>query len=353
MPDQASSNLAGKEHSKERYGSALRGGLCHAIDGHARGFSGSKLALFMGISDRQYQQLPPRQAYGDGIGAPSRLSNSPVVKWLLIINVAVWLLDMVTNSAPQTQRSMLWVWGHFSVALAVEQFELWRFISFQFLHANGHHLLVNMLGLFFFGHFCERWWGSRRFLFYYLATGTSGALLYVLLFSAGWFGSAPIPIGGGETIAASYQPMVGASAGIFGILACVAVIAPNLRVLLFFFIPMTMRTFAVLALGISVVVIVFNLNNAGGEAGHLGGAILGFILMRNPQWLSFISNDAVIAKKRRVVDATILRERKLGPRININLDDTEVDRILDKVSREGLQSLTEEERDVLKKVAER
>jgi hypothetical protein len=45
--------------------------------------------------------------------------------------------------------------------------------------------------------------------------------------------------------------------------------------------------------------------------------------------------------------------RELGPRININLDDTEVDRILDKVSREGLQSLTEEERDVLKKVAER
>lgn len=316
-------------------------------------FRALSLLFFMGISDRQYQQLPPHQAYGGGAGSPSRLSNSPVVKWLLIINVAVWLLDMLTNSAPQIQRSMLWGWGHFSVALAVEQFEIWRFISFQFLHANGHHLLVNMLGLFFFGHFAERWWGSRRFLCYYLATGVAGALLYVLLFYAGWFGSAPIPVGGGETIPASYQPMVGASAGIFGILACVAVIAPNLQVLLFFIIPMTMRTFAVMALGISVVVIVFNLNNAGGEAGHLGGAILGFILMRNPQWLSFISEDGVISGKRSVVDATIVRERKLGPRINIDLDDTEVDRILDKVSRDGLQSLTDQERDILKKVAER
>ena len=113
-----------------------------------------------------------------------------MVKWLLIINVAVWLLDMLTvwlldmltNSAPQMQRSFLWSWGHFSiVAAAVEQFQLWRFLSFQFLHANGHHLLVNMLGLFFFGHFAERWWGSRKFLFFYLATGVAGALFYVVL----------------------------------------------------------------------------------------------------------------------------------------------------------------------------
>lgn len=306
----------------------------------------------MGISDRTYQQSPPHQTFDAGPRRPSRLDGSPVVKWLLIINVAVWLLDMLTNSAPQMQRSFLWSWGHFSIGLAVEQFQLWRFLSFQFLHANGHHLLVNMLGLFFFGHFAERWWGSRKFLFFYLATGVAGALFYVVLFYIGVFGSAPIPIGGGQTVPATYIPMVGASAGIFGILACIAVIAPNLRVLLFFIVPMSMRNFAVLALGISVVVILFNLNNAGGEAGHLGGAILGFILMKNPWLLSFISDDTMLSRRRRVVDATIVREKKLRPRININMDDSEVDRILDKVSREGLQSLTEQERDILKRVAE-
>ena len=266
-----------------------------------------------------------------------------MVKWLLIINVAVWLLDMMTNSAPQTQRSFLWEWGNFSVAAGVEQLEVWRFVSFQFLHANGHHLLVNMLGLFFFGHFAERWWGSRKFLFFYLSTGVVGALFYVLLFYLGWFAKQGYD---------SSIPMVGASAGIFGILACVAVIAPNLQVLLFFFIPMKMRTFALMALSISVVVIVLNLNNAGGEAGHLGGAILGFILMRNPQLLSFISNEVMISRHRPIVDATIVREKKLRPRINIDMDDTEIDRILDKVSREGLQSLTNEERDVLRRVSE-
>ena len=138
--------------------------------------------------------MPPG-AHGASLGTPTRLSGAPVVKWLLIINVAVWLLEMMTNNAPvppagfqRGHDSLLWNWGHFSVGFAVEQFQIWRFFTFQFLHANGHHLLVNMLGLFFFGHFCERWWGSRKFLFFYLSTGVAGALFYVILFYLGWFG---------------------------------------------------------------------------------------------------------------------------------------------------------------------
>ena len=56
-------------------------------------------------------------------------------------------------------------------------------------------------------------------------------------------------------------------------------------------------------------------------------------------------------RNRRVVDARVMRDSKMKPRIAINLDDSEIDRILDKVNRDGLQSLTEEERDVLKRVA--
>ena len=306
----------------------------------------------MGIYDRAYQQMPPNQSYGAGQRAPSRLAAAPVVKWLLIINVAVWLLEMMTNNAPtvdpgyeRDHDSLLWNWGHFSVGQAVEHLQIWRFFTFQFLHANGHHLLVNMIGLFFFGHFAERWWGSRRFLFFYLSTGIAGAILYVVLFYAGFFESGEMPPDADTSL-------VGASAGIFGILACITIVAPNLRVLLFFFIPMSMRTFAIMALSISVVVILFNWNNAGGEAGHLGGAILGFILMRNPGLLGFIADGPMLRKRGRMVDAQIVREQKIQPRINISLDDSEVDRILDKVSREGLQSLTEAEKEVLNRAAE-
>lgn len=273
-----------------------------------------------------------------------------MVKWLLILNVAVWLLEMMTNRAPvvpgyeRGHDSFLWNWGHFSVGLAVEQFQVWRFITFQFLHVNGHHLLFNMLGLFFFGHFAERWWDSRKFLVFYLSTGVAGAVFYTLLFYLGWFDTSSIP-----AEEAPYIQMVGASAGIFGILACVAVIAPNLRVLLFFFLPMSMRVFAILALGISTVAILFNLNNAGGEAGHLGGAIFGFIFMKFPRLLAFAGKKRTDG--RRIVDAKVVRESKMRPRISINLDESEIDRILDKVNREGIQSLTEEEREVLRRVA--
>ncbi len=285
------------------------------------------------------------QMHGHVPMQPSRLAGCPVVKWLLISNIAVFFVDMLVGGR-------LWSWGHFSVGLGLEHFQLWRLLTFQFLHANGNHLLANMIGLFFFGHFVERWWGSQRFLVYYLITGVAGALLYMVLFYAGWFGMDPIQVGG-QLLPASYIPLVGASAGIFGILVGVALIAPQLRVLLFFFLPMSMRTFAIGALVFSTYMILTKGNNAGGEAGHLGGAILGFILMKNPRLLSFVAEVRRGGKKRRTIDAKIVREQKIRPRIHIDMDDSEVDRILDKVNREGVQSLTEAEKDVLRRTAGR
>ncbi|BDS08430.1 rhomboid family intramembrane serine protease [Oceaniferula spumae] len=272
---------------------------------------------------------------------PSRFSGSPVVKWLLISNIVIFYADMLFFNWKLVE------WGHFSAALGLQQFQFWRLLTFQFMHADGLHLLGNMIGIFFFGTFAEKWWGSKKFIVYYLASGVAGALFYVFLFYVGWFGKDPIAIPGGE-VPASYIPLVGASAGIFAILVCTAVIAPNLKILLFFVIPMSMRTFAIAALVFATLMILTNGNNAGGEAGHLGGAILGYILMKNPHLLTFVGKLGSKKQKRgQVVDAKIVRERKLKPRIKINLEDSDVDQILDKVSREGIQSLTDAEREIL------
>jgi len=297
----------------------------------------------MGLADRQYNQMPqgrmPRQ--------PSRLDGSPVVKWLLISNIAIFILDVLLG-----QR--LTEWGHFSVALAFEHGQVWRFLTFQFLHANLGHIAFNMFALYMFGAFVEQWWGSRKFLVYYLLCGAAGALFYALLYQMGVFGKGLIPIGGGFVMDSSYIPLVGASAGIFGCLVAVAVIAPNLQIrLLFPPIPMKMKTFALGVLGIAVLTILFDWNNAGGEAGHLGGALLGFVLMKNPWVLGFVDRiGSGPARGRKVYDATVVRETKIRPRTTVNFDHSEVDRILDKVNREGIQSLTEAERDVLRRSSE-
>jgi len=275
----------------------------------------------MGMADRDYHRDQSR----DG-GFLSRLS--PVVKWLLITNVAVFFADMFLGHA-------FLKFGAFAIQSAIFELSIWEFITFQFLHGSLGHLLFNGIGLFFFGPWMERWWGSRKFLIFYLLCGCAGAVFFTLLTFLG-------VLPGGH-----YGGLIGASAGIYGIFIGVAVIAPDLRVMLLFPpIELTMRQLAIALLVIASGAILLHLGgNEGGEAGHLGGAILGFILMRYPRLLG------------RDQDMTIRRPRgpfvsKLRPRTHVELErDSAVDIILDKISREGFQSLTEAEREVLQKAA--
>ncbi|NWK54826.1 rhomboid family intramembrane serine protease [Verrucomicrobiaceae bacterium N1E253] len=299
----------------------------------------------MGIADRYYHQAPPNMPR-----QPSRLDGAPVIKWLLISNIAIFFLDILFFG------KWLTVYGHFSVATVFWEGQVWRFLSFQFLHGHLGHLAFNMFALYMFGSFVERWWGSRKFIVFYLLSGCAGALLYSVLYQMGLFGKSPIDLGNGFEMPAEFIPLVGASAGIYACLVGVAVIAPNLQVrLLFPPIAMKMKTLAMVALAIAMFMTLTNGHNAGGEAGHLGGAVLGYLLMRYPACLSWIDRFGRPAtggrRQGRVVDAQEVRRKKIRPRVKINLDDSEVDRILDKVNREGLQSLTEKERETLRRAA--
>ena len=145
--------------------------------------------------------------------------------------------------------------------------------------------------------------------------------------------------------------MVGASAGLFGILAAFYFIAPDARILLFFVIPIKMRTFAIGYLIIESLAVISNWHNAGGSAGHLGGAIFGFAVLKSPPLKEFVINlsraRTSTARKgnRKTRDATVVRESNRSP-----LELTkEVDRILDKISAQGIQSLTKREKEILDK----
>jgi MFS family permease len=199
--------------------------------------------------------------------------------------------------------------------------------------------LFNSIGIYFFGPWMERWWGSKKFLLFYLLCGGAGATFFTLLTFLGL-----LP-GGLES------SMIGASAGIYGIFIGVAFIAPNLRVaLLFPPIELSMRQLAIALMAISSGAILLQLGgNEGGEAGHLGGAILGFILMRFPGLLG--GGPASETYHARALDRPA--DAKLKPRTELRTGvDTAVDLILDKVSRDGFQSLTQTERDILRKASE-
>ena len=282
----------------------------------------------MALADRDYYGEVERRRPGAQL--------TPVVKSLLILNALIFVLDYLML-APAVGYPPILYFGAFSIESGLHHLRLWEFFTFQFIHGGFMHLLMNSIGLFFFGPWLERHLGSRHFLIYYLLCGAAGAVFYTLISYLGLIPLIPS------------MPLVGASAGIYGIFAGVAVIAPDLRVQLIFPpVELSMRQLAIALIVIATGVIIFNLNNAGGEAGHLGGAILGFLLMRFAPWLGRGLKVGIRPPKthRRF-------ESKLSPRSELKLtEDSEVDTILDKVSKEGFQSLTEAEKETLKKAAQ-
>jgi membrane associated rhomboid family serine protease len=287
----------------------------------------------MGIADRNYH-APDRHHSGGGFFS----QLTPVVKWILIANFAIYFLDVFLKGA--ALDGPLRSFGVFTIQSAVFDFKVWEFFTFQFLHGSVGHLLFNSVGLFFFGPWLERWWGVRKFCLFYLLCGAAGAVFFTLLTLAH-----ALPGTGAQS------GLVGASAGIYGILAGVAVIAPNLRVaLLFPPIELSMRQLAIALIVISSGAILLKLGgNEGGEAGHLGGAILGYLLMRHPNWLGKPTLTAFSKP-----NSSNAHPPKLRPRSELEIhEDSAVDLILDKISRDGFQSLTPEEREVLQQAAKR
>jgi membrane associated rhomboid family serine protease len=267
----------------------------------------------MGIYDRDYYRQTPRGGFGS-------FSPWSVTTWLIGINVAVFILDgmigrrhltaheldLLSDGQPsfdlvlQLMYGPVKRWGFFSTDTAVYHGQLWRFLTFQFLHASPMHLLGNMISLFLFGPIVEAHFLPRRYLAFYLLCGLAGAASYLIL------GAAHVLPEGPQT------PLVGASAGIFGLLVAAAMIAPHVEVYVYFGIPLTVRTLAIIGMAVAAYTVFAAgpyAHNAGGEAAHLGGGVLGFLLMKNQHWLHpFAPRRRTVATTRRRVNRAMQKD---------------------------------------------
>jgi len=259
--------------------------------------------------------------------------------------------DRMIGVSEASEASPLMKAMHFSTKRVVGGAELWRLVSFQFLHADMYHLMFNMLALYFFGVLIENVLGGKRYLAFYLICGIAGGLLYLLLNLAGylWVEKAGLSAIPGLLFNATGTPLIGASAGVFGVLIGGAFLAPQARVLVFFIIPMKLSTLAWLLIVVSIATIIFGWDNAGGEAAHLGGAAAGWALIRHPDrlhrffdWLGRF--DPTSRRFRSGPSRSAKVARSTSP--------DEIDRILAKISREGLQSLTKAEKHKLQRASE-
>jgi len=238
----------------------------------------------MGLEDREYYRLdyqPRRPAVGGW-------SVSSVTTWIIVINVLVffadallfrrgivYVLDLRSVGVRPVVMPPLEGLGHFSAYTAIDRHQLWRFITFQFLHANLTHLLFNMIALYFFGPLIEAYLGRLRYLAFYLLCGVGGAASYLVLWRLGWLGT-----GRYQMLVGRFLPLVGASAGIYGTLIASAIVLPNATALVYGIIPVKLKTLAFIMIAIAMYMVWTNGRNAGGEAAHLGGAVVGVFLMR-------------------------------------------------------------------------
>ena len=286
----------------------------------------------MGIHDRDYA----RPAQGGGFrgqfgGGMNRRRKWSVTTWLIIVCVFVYMFDPFVNGIMRD-------WLHMSTRHAVWGVQYWRFIGFQFLHADLQHLIFNMIGLYFFGPLVERYLGGKRFLAFYLLCGIFGAVLYLILNLGGYIVGREIPF---LLVNDPASQLIGASAGVFGILIAGAFLAPTARVLVFFVFPMKLATMAYLLVAYSVITMFIHGSNAGGETAHLGGALAGWYFIRNPRHLNGFFD--FLGKADPTSKHFALRESESSQK--------DVDRILDKIHNEGLQNLTSKEKTILHKAS--
>ncbi len=299
----------------------------------------------MGIYDRDY--IRGKGSTGSYRAGFSRdfAARAPVsiTTWLVIINVAIFLIAIF---APQLYNALFY-FGHFSTA-RLFALEVWRLLSFQFLHASLGHLLGNMIGLWLFGIVVEQYLDRKRYLAFYLVCGIAGGLMYLVLNALGVlvgqvFGAAAVP---GLLLNDPTTPLVGASAGVFGVIAACARLEPNLRVYLFFVLPIRMKWFAYGYVAFAFFVVLLGGPNAGGQAAHIGGFIAGYFFARNHHLLrdffDVFDNSNLPPRQKK-------GRRKAARRAPAKAAaaDAEIDRILDKISAEGIQSLTPREKKLL------
>jgi membrane associated rhomboid family serine protease len=249
------------------------------------------------------------------------LQMPTAIKWLIIINIGVFLLQNISRAAFGFPLAV--IFGLSSVGVLHGM--VWQFFTYLFLHGGFFHLLFNMYGLWLFGRDLERTWGTRSFLFFYFFTGVGAGIINVLM----TLGS-PIPT-------------IGASGAIFGVLVAFAMMFPNRVLLIFpFMFPIRARTLAI----IYGVIELWNVVSAHPGSGvatfaHLGGMLFGYVYIKY--------SDRFHLRFPRVRISLGSTRRKKKEEDWMRFMEEEVDPVLDKISRLGIESLTRKERKILKK----
>jgi membrane associated rhomboid family serine protease len=264
------------------------------------------------------------------------------LRWILAVNVAVFLIQALLNLFGLSVVNVYIIdWFALTPSSTEMITQPWRLVTYMFLHGSGFHILFNMLWLWWMGRPVEDTLGSRNFAVIYLGSGIGGALIQILL--AGVISSGPT---------------IGASGAVFGIMVCFAVLYPRQPIMLLLLPPIEARY---LVMGLIVLDVLFlNASDNIARIVHLGGAFWGWVLIK--AYYRGYNYDAWVGSLQRKVSgvfsgSTKTRNKKMhivsDAEIIEEIDQDEMDRILEKISKGGYSSLSAEEKRILFEMSKR
>jgi membrane associated rhomboid family serine protease len=303
----------------------------------------------MGIYDREYYRS----------ASSGFLARGQACKWLIIINVAVFVAQLVTEPS----RAPVWMDEPPQQTLSVTDAlkldtdlvlhgQVWRLLTYAFAHStfSWMHIVFNMLFLYWFGADMEDLYGTREFLAFYLTAAVAGGIAFVVFSLAGVPG----------------HQAVGASGAVMAVLMLCAIHYPNRTILLFFILPVPIWAFLVLELAPDAWAFLSGLKHhqmAGNTAVtiHLAGAGFGYLYYKR-HWRLIRFWDGLLSWKRqltrprlRVYQGEPVHAPAPASPPPAQFDEhmeAKLDAVLAKVARSGRDSLTDQERDILLRASE-
>ncbi len=267
---------------------------------------------------------------------PINFSAMPAaIKGLLIANVAGFLVAKLVG--PQIYD----LFGLVPQRLIFDRW-VWQPVTYLFVHGNIWHLIFNLFALWMFGMPVLAQWGESEFLKYYFLCGLGAALTSAAL-------------GLHSTI-----PVIGASGPVYGLLVAFAMLYPDAVVYLYFLIPVKAAHMAILFGALEFFAGATGATPGIARFAHLGGMVTGYLYIR--WWWVWKIRAKSLARgllHHDVEEVSTRPRRRRAPRPSPEAGGrredpmAEVDRILDKILESGLESLTEDERELMKRYSRR
>lgn len=305
----------------------------------------------MGLGNRDYYRP---QGFGGFSFFP------PVIKNLLIINAVVFFVQMLFDSLNFSGMPGWYVLNRYfalNPLAGVDQagqpynFQIWQLLTYQFMHGDFSHILFNMFMLWMFGMEIENAWGSKKFLIFYIAGGLGAGLLQLI--------AAPF-------LSEALAPTIGASGAVYAVMVAFAMFFPNRYIYIYFLLPVKAKY-------LITFLIVFEFLSVGNmdlvaHLAHIGGALTGLIFILIDK-KNEINVDQLFAAFRKNTTGSqtfkkfkkrVSKEEIFGSDVedakfydieesdkSSKVDENEINRILDKISKSGYQNLTEREKKIL------